>query len=105
VKVKIVILPILLACASGVFAKQDKGMDDWMERRMKRLEQRLELTQEQKPKVEAILQEQREKFRAIHRQTQKRLKEVLTAEQWERLQAIHRKRMEHWRRSAKQPPE
>jgi protein CpxP len=70
-----------------------------------KLAEDLKLTAEQKPKVEAVLKEQREKmrglrdlsqderrekFKAIHEETAKKLKDILTAEQfakWEKMRA------------------
>ncbi len=98
------ILPLILFSATSSLAKQDMAMGGRMENRMNRMEKQLGLTSDQKPKVEAILREQAEKFRQVHQETQQRLKEVLTAEQWEKLQAMQRKRMQQWRRSAKPQP-
>ncbi|GAB6067558.1 hypothetical protein JCM13664_08760 [Methylothermus subterraneus] len=69
-----------------------------VEERLKRLEERLQLTPEQKPKVEAILKEQREKIQAVREETRSRLKSVLTPEQAEKFEDLHREKRERWRR-------
>jgi protein CpxP len=88
-------------------AKAEKrgGQRPSVQERLDRMTEQLKLTDEQKPKVKAILEEQdkkmeelrqvapeerREKGRALREETAKKMKEVLTAEQftkWEEMRA------------------
>ncbi|BCX82484.1 periplasmic protein CpxP/Spy [Methylomarinovum caldicuralii] len=94
-KTKILLTVSLLACTAAL-ARPPAGLPP-VEKRLESLEDRLQLTPEQRPKVREILREQREKIRAIHEETRRRLKEVLTAEQWDKFQEMRRRRMERWR--------
>ena len=64
--------------------------------RVERLTKNLDLTPEQKTKVEAIFKEQDEKFKIIHEETQKRLQEVLTKEQLTKFDELKKQRHEKW---------
>ncbi|BCX89261.1 periplasmic protein CpxP/Spy [Methylomarinovum tepidoasis] len=100
-KTKILLTISLLACTAAL-ARPPAGLPP-VEKRLDRLEERLQLTPEQRPKVREILREQQKKIRAIHEETRRRLKEVLTAEQWEKLQEMRRKRMARWRERMEKP--
>lgn len=89
---------VLLTGSFAVFSQPGEADKDWMWR----LEKRLDLTAEQKPKVEAILKEQREKMRAVHAETRQRLKQVLTPEQAEKFEAMRREKKERWRQHLRQ---
>ncbi|MEW6729889.1 MAG: periplasmic heavy metal sensor [Acidobacteriota bacterium] len=78
--------------------------------RFERLISRLNLTPDQKVKVEAILRDARAQFREVHKSSQPkfdevraqvhaRLQEVLNPEQWQQFQQMMEKRREHFRRS------
>lgn len=92
----------LLTCSFAVFAQPGEADKDWMEWRLERLEKRLDLTAEQKPKVEAILREQRQKMRTVHEQTRERLKQVLTPEQAEKFERLREEKKERWRQHLRQ---
>lgn len=92
---------VVLICSVVAFAQPGEA-DNWTEWQLKRLEERLNLTPEQKPKVEAILKEQREKIRAVHGETQERLRKVLTAEQTEKFENLRREKKERWRQHLRQ---
>lgn len=65
--------------------------------RVERLTKELDLTPEQKTKVEAIFKEQQEKFKIIHEETQKQLQEVLTKEQMTKMDEMKMQRREKWK--------
>ncbi len=92
-----------LATAQDTKAGQDKGgkRGPGLEQQLERLTTDLKLTDAQKPKVKAVLEEsmkqrqglrdvpedqRREKMRAIMEEQQKKLKEILTPEQLEQWQ-------------------
>ena len=66
--------------------------------RVERLTKNLDLTPEQKTKVEALFKEQDEKFKIIHEETQKRLQEVLTKEQMTKMDEMKKQRHEKWQK-------
>ena len=80
-----------------------QGGGDFVKQRMDRLNEALTLTDEQKPKVEALLKAQAEKMRGLRDATPeerrekmtanreemgKKMKEILTAEQFEKYQKL-----------------
>ena len=66
--------------------------------RVERLTKNLDLTAEQKTKVEAIFKEQEGKFKIIHEETHKRLQEVLTKDQITKLDELKKQRHETWQK-------
>ncbi len=62
--------------------------------RLERLNKELQLSPEQKTKMEAIFKEQHEKFQAIHEESHKRIKEVLTPEQLKKWEEMKEENME-----------
>ena len=79
------------------------GGGDFVKQRLDRLTEELKLTDEQKPKVEALLKDQAEKMRGLRDATPeerrekmqasreemgKKMKEILTAEQYEKYQKM-----------------
>lgn len=66
--------------------------------RLERLAEKLDLTDEQKSKVEVIFKEQREKFKAIREETRARMQEVLTPEQMTQLDELKKRRHEKWQK-------
>ena len=62
--------------------------------RMEKLTKKLDLTDDQKAKLEVIFKEQHVKYKAVKEETQKRMSEVLTAEQMEKMQKIKKRRQE-----------
>src|SRR5438067_989883 len=105
----------LVACSSVASAQDQKpggrGRGPSIEQRMERMTEELKLTDEQKPKVKAVLEasqkkrqelfgdtsvareDRREKMRAINEEEDKKLKEILTADQY----AKHEKMREQLR--------
>ena len=99
---KILILTSALLLPMGAFAFSGEDIPDTHHHRgLENLSKDLQLNAEQKTKLETILKEQHEKFRAIHEESHQRIKELLTPEQltkWEELQKQrqerHKKMME-----------
>jgi Spy/CpxP family protein refolding chaperone len=93
-----------LATAQEAKEGKKKGMPT-VEQQMERMTEALKLTDEQKPKVEAVLKdmakkredlrdvpqdERRDKARALRDEQDKKMKEILTPEQYEKYQAMPR---------------
>jgi periplasmic protein CpxP/Spy len=96
---KIIIIALILALPFTVAAfPGDKGGIDEQHhgKRVEHLTKCLDLTPEQKTKVEVIFKEQETKFRAIHEETHKRLQEVLSKEQMTKMDDMKRQRHEKW---------
>lgn len=62
--------------------------------RIERLTKNLDLTPEQKTKVEAIYQEQHDKFKAIHQETRSRIEAILTKEQLAKMDSMSKQHQE-----------
>ena len=95
---KIITLALALALPLTVaaFPGDNGGFEGHHADRVERLTKDLNLTPEQKTKVEAIFKEQDEKFKIIHEETQKRLQEVLTKEQLTKFDELKKQRHEKW---------
>src|SRR5215510_3090946 len=66
--------------------------------RFDQLAERLQLTADQKPKVQEIFSDTREQLRVVRRQADGRLQTVLTPEQWQQFQRIRDERGPRMRR-------
>ena len=87
-------LPLTAAAFSG-----DRGdFEGHHANRVERLTKNLDLTAEQKTKVEAIFKEQEGKFEIIHEETRTRLQEVLTKEQMTKMDDMKKQRHEKWQK-------
>ncbi len=64
--------------------------------KVERLAKKLDLSAEQRIKVEAIFNQQREKFDAIKKETRTRMQDVLSSEQIAKLDALKKQRKEKW---------
>jgi periplasmic protein CpxP/Spy len=97
---KIITLALALALPLTVAAYPgDKGdFEGYHANRVEHLTKNLELTPEQKTKVEAIFKEQEEKLKIIHEETHKRLQEVLTKDQITKLDELKKQRHETWQK-------
>lgn len=90
------LLSAILMLPSGVFAYP--GEADYAIKQKHRLDQlsdELSLSAEQKAQMEAVFQEQHEKFRAIHEQAHDQIKQILTPgqlERWDVMQQEHHER-------------
>lgn len=85
---KIPICRILLLCLLAVPGRV--GAEAGMEY----LSDELQLTADQKARLEAIFNEKHEKYRAIREETQGRIREVLSAEQLEKWNSLKRQGFE-----------
>ncbi|SRR6266702_2254180 len=109
----------LLLCSTAAMAQDNKDSKDGkdgkgrkggfgtVEQRLERMTTELKLTDEQKPKVKAVLEEQdkkmqgfrdlpqderREKFRTNREEAGKKLKEILTADQYKQYEEMMARR-------------
>ncbi len=93
-KILILATALLLPLTASACPEQGGG-DVPYGHRLERLNTELQLSPEQKTKMETIFKEQHEKFRAIHEESHKRIKEVLTPEQvkkWEQMNEEHQEK-------------
>jgi len=97
---KIIILALALALPLTATAfSGDKGdFEGHHANRVERLTKNLDLTAEQKTKVEALFKEQEGKFKTIHEETRTRLQEVLTKEQMTKMDDMKKQRHEKWQK-------
>jgi periplasmic protein CpxP/Spy len=95
---KIITLALTLALplTAAAFPGGQGDFEGHHANRIERLTKELDLTPEQKTKVEAIFKEQHDRFKIIHEETQKRLQEVLTKEQSAKLDELKKQRHEKW---------
>ena len=95
---KIIILALVLALplTAAAFPGDKGGFEGHHANRVEHLTKNLDLTPEQKTKVEAIFKVQEEKFKIIHEETHTRLQEVLTKEQMTKLDELKKQRHDKW---------
>ncbi|EIC29991.1 Spy/CpxP family protein refolding chaperone [Methylomicrobium album] len=86
--------PLTVAAFPGA---QGPGSEEHQTHRIERLTNELNLTGEQKSKVEAIFNEQHEKLKVLHDETHTKLGTVLSPEQMSKLEALKKQRREHWK--------
>lgn len=89
-------LILTLPLTAMAFPGGDQGPEGRHGKRIERLTKELNLTGEQKTKVEAIFQEQHEKFKAIHEETQTKLSTVLSPEQITKMEELKKQHKEKW---------
>lgn len=65
--------------------------------KMERLTKELDLTEEQKTKMETLFKEQHEKYKTIHEETRTRMKEILTPEQVTKMDEMKKRHHEKWK--------
>jgi Spy/CpxP family protein refolding chaperone len=97
-KIIILALALVLPLTVAAFPGDKGGFEGHHANRVERLSKRLDLTPEQKTKVEALFKEQDEKFKVIHEQTRTRLQEVLTKEQMTKMDDMKKQRHEKWQK-------
>jgi periplasmic protein CpxP/Spy len=87
---KIIILVLVLAIplTLSVFPGDKGGFEGHHANRVEHLTKKLDLTTEQKTKVDALFKAQDEKLKIIHEETQTRLQEVLTKAQMTKLDEL-----------------
>ena len=97
---KIITLTLALALplTAAAFPGDNGGFEGHHANRIERLTKNLDLTAEQKTKVEAIFKEQEGKFKAIHEETRTRLQEVLTKEQMTKFDELKKQRHDKWQK-------
>jgi Spy/CpxP family protein refolding chaperone len=97
---KIITLALALALplTAAAFSGDNGGFEGYHANRVDRLTKNLDLTAEQKTKVDAIFKEQEGKFNAIHEETRTRLQEVLTKEQMTKFDELKKQRHEKWQK-------
>ncbi len=78
---KPLVLGLLLLTPGLASALTDTDYESYRERRLERLSSELQLSADQKAKLEAIYNEKHEKIRAIREEAQNRIRELLTEEQ------------------------
>jgi periplasmic protein CpxP/Spy len=66
--------------------------------RIEKMTKNLDLTVDQKTKVEALFNKQEEKFKAIHEETQAGLQKILTKEQMTKMEELKKQRHEKWQK-------
>ncbi len=96
---KIITLALLALAVPFTFAAfpGDRGdFEGHHANRVEHLSKRLDLTPEQKTKVEALFTVQDEKLKNIHEETQTRLQEILTKEQLTKLDELKKQRHDKW---------
>ncbi|MGR9086957.1 MAG: periplasmic heavy metal sensor [Gammaproteobacteria bacterium] len=91
-------LAIVLAfpLAAAAFPGGGPGPDGHHGRRMERMTKELNLTDEQKTRVETLFKEQHENYKAIHDETQAKLGEILTPEQMTKMEEVKKQHREKW---------
>ena len=98
---KIVTLAIALALPLTAFAcpgSDRPGSQGHRGDRLERMSKQLDLTADQKDKVEEIFKEQRGKFDAIHQETRTRMQKVLSSEQMAKLDELKKLHQEKWQK-------
>jgi periplasmic protein CpxP/Spy len=91
-------LALVLPLTAAAFPGDNPGFEGHYVNRVERLTKNLDLTAEQKTKVEAIFKEQEGKFKIIHEETRKRLQEVLTKEQITKFDEMKKQRHDKWQK-------
>lgn len=86
------LIGLILALCFSVTALAEAEMDTMANKRAEHLTKELGLNTEQKVKVEAIFATQKEKFKALHEETNASLKAVLTPEQQTKFDALKEQR-------------
>lgn len=88
--------------ASAYPSENDYGQP--VDHKLEHLNKLLQLSPEQKTKLEAIFKEQHEKFRAIHEESHSRMKEVLSPEQMQKMDDLRKQHQEQMREQAPSKP-
>lgn len=98
------ILPFTVAAAPGENVDHPWHRGD----RIERLSKELNLSAEQKAKLEAIFKERKEKFKAFREEVRKSIEALLTKEQLAKFEELKKQRHEKWLQKpgeAKKSPE
>lgn len=95
-KIIIIALAFALPLTAFAFSGDKNESGGHYAKRLERLTENLNLTAEQKAKLEPILKEQEEKFKTIREETHKRMQEVLTKEQLTKMDEMKKQRRKEW---------
>lgn len=91
-KTRFIVLTLILSISPLAVAVAEQGDDlGRQQRRIDHLSKELNLTEEQKPQLEAIFTQQREKRKALREETRTRLQQVLSPEQMTKLDEMRKK--------------
>ena len=97
-KIIILALALVLPLTAAAFPGGKCDFEGHHANKVERLTKNLNLTAEQKTKVEVIFKEQEGKFKIIHEETHKRLQEVLTKEQLTKFDELKKQRHDKWQK-------
>ena len=90
----IMAMALALPLTVSAFPGEGAGPGGKHANRMEKLTKKLDLTDDQKAKLEVIFKEQQAKRKALTEETHERMSEVLTAEQMEKMQEMKKRRQE-----------
>ena len=97
-KIIILALALVLPLTASAFPGGKCDFEGYHANKVERLTKNLDLTAEQKTKVEALFKEQEGKFKIIHEENHKRLQEVLTKEQLTKFDEMKKQRHDKWQK-------
>jgi protein CpxP len=99
----VISFPLAAAAFPGA---EGPGSEGHQKHRIERLTKDLNLTDEQKSKVETIFKEQHDKFKALREETHSKLGTVLTPEQIAKFEELKKQHRGHWKhKKAQKNPE
>ena len=101
---KLILAATILALPLTAFAyptENDYGQP--IDHKLEHLDKMLQLSSEQKARLEAIFKEQHEKFRAIHEESHRRIKAVLSPEQMQKMDEMRKQHQEKLREERRKP--
>lgn len=95
---KSIIIALAVALPFTVNAADEREYHDWHHhgKRLEHLAQELGLSTDQKLQLETIFKEDREKLKAFHEENRNKIKAILTSEQQAKFEALQHKRAEKW---------
>lgn len=100
---KTTLLTMALALlATPVLAHEDYGDHNWSEHVIQRLDEQLDLSDEQHSQVEALVKEQFEKRQALRTESDNRMKEILNDEQKAKFEHMKAERKTRWQKMHEQ---
>jgi len=94
---KLIVLTLALALPLTVSAMPGEGAGGGGGKhgnRLERMAKKLDLTDDQKAKLEVIFKEQHAKHKALKEETRERMSHILSAEQMEKMQEMKKRRQE-----------
>ena len=87
-------LPLTVSAMPGEGEGAGAGNGGKHANRLEKMAKKLDLTDDQKAKLEVIFKEQHAKHKALREETRERMSQVLTAEQMEKMQKMKKRRQE-----------